>query len=236
MAKKGELVVISGYSGVGKGTVIRRLMEEHPEYTFSVSATTRAPRPGEVDGREYFFLKPEEFEAWKAEDRFLETAGYLDKSYGTPRDYVEKKREEGYHVILDIEVQGALQVKKNCADAKLIYILPPSAEELKSRLCGRGTETAQQIRGRMQKAVDETPVIPEYHYAVINDDVDRTAQELHSLIAEGASPRFPREELEEHANGIANDLTEFLKKDAIYGILNNTVSFANAAKDAQSGQ
>ncbi len=208
---KGELLVVSGYSGVGKGTVIATLMKQHPEYVFSVSATTRAPRPGEVDGREYFFLTRETFDKWLAEDRFLEHTNYLDRCYGTPRDYVETKRNEGCHVILDIEVEGALNVKRACPEAKLLYIIPPSAEALISRLTGRGTETAEQVRGRLNKAVEETAVIPNYDYVVVNHEVQVTADEIHALVTGAEKPQLSLEEGIELACKIREDLTAYLK-------------------------
>lgn len=209
--KKGELVVISGYSGVGKGTVIKRLMEQHPEYTFSVSATTRAPRPGETDGREYFFISRETFDKWLGEDRFLEHTQYLDKCYGTLRDYVEQKRNEGMSIILDIEVEGALNVKRACPDAKLIYIIPPSAEDLKNRIIGRGTETDELITKRLAKAVDETPVIPNYHFVVVNDDVQASADEIHGLVNGLCGPRRDRTEAIKLSEQIREDLLNILK-------------------------
>ena len=217
------LLVISGYSGVGKGTVIGKLMQEHPEYVFSVSATTRAARPGEVDGREYFFLTRETFDEWLAEDRFLEHTTYLDRSYGTPRDYVESKRNEGCHVILDIEVEGALNVKKACPDAKLIYIIPPSAEKLIERLTGRGTETEEQIRGRLHKAIEETDIIPNYDYVIVNHEVEDTAEEINSLAAGTDDPRLTREEGIALAHEIRRDLTAYLKKVENNDTINDNV-------------
>ncbi len=220
---KGVLLVISGYSGVGKGTVIAKLMQEHPEYVFSVSATTRAARPGEVDGREYFFLTRETFDKWLAEDRFLEHTTYLDRSYGTPRDYVESKRNEGCHVILDIEVEGALNVKRACPDAKLIYIIPPSAEQLIARLTGRGTETEEQIRGRLYKAIEETDIIPNYDYVIVNHEVQETADEINSLAAGTDDPRLTREEGIALARRIRADLTAYLKKIENNDTINDNV-------------
>lgn len=209
--KKGELLVLSGYSGVGKGTIIRRLMEQHPEYAFSVSATTRAARPGEVDGREYFFVSRETFDRWVEEDRFLEHTSYLDRSYGTLKSYVEEQREKGFTIILDIEVEGALNVKRECPDAKLIYIIPPCADALKKRLLGRGTETREQVRRRLNRAVEETPVIPQYDYVVVNDEVELAAQEIHALAQNEAEPRLEREKALALAGEIRRDLLEVLK-------------------------
>ena len=139
---QGMLIVISGFSGAGKGTLIRRLMAEHGEdYALSVSATTRAPRPGEVDGKDYFFLDKARFQEMIHEDRLLEYARYVDNYYGTPRDYVEEQMRAGKDVILEIEIQGALRIKGQYPEAVLIFVTPPSAEELRSRLVNRGTET-----------------------------------------------------------------------------------------------
>ena len=226
---KGVLLVVSGYSGVGKGTVIGALMKQHPEYVFSVSATTRAARPGEVDGEAYFFLDRETFDKWLAEDRFLEHTTYLDRSYGTPRDYVESKQNEGCHVILDIEVEGALNVKKACPDAKLIYIIPPSAELLIRRLTGRGTETEEQIIKRLNKAVEETAVIPNYDYVIINHEVQDTADEIHALVTGAAPAKLTREEGLALANRIREDLTAYLKN-----IENNDKINRNANTDKEN--
>ena len=220
---RGRLLVVSGYSGVGKGTVIASLMKQHPEYVFSVSATTRAARPGEVDGREYFFLTQETFQEWLAEDRFLEHTTYLDRSYGTPRDYVESRRDEGSHVILDIEVEGALNVKKACPDALLIYIIPPSAQLLVERLTGRGTETAEQVRKRLNKAVEETAVIPSYDYVVVNREVQETVDEIDALVAGNAAPRLSKEEGLALARSIRSDLAAYLKETEEHDIISGSV-------------
>ena len=220
---KGRLLVVSGYSGVGKGTVIATLMKQHPEYVFSVSATTRAARPGEVNGREYFFLTHETFKEWLAEGRFLEHTTYLDRSYGTPRDYVESKREEGCHVILDIEVEGALNVKKACPDAMLVYIIPPSAKLLVERLTGRGTETEEQIRGRLSRAIEETAVIPQYDHVIVNREVQDTADEINAVVTGAAMPYLTKEEGVALARSIREDLTAYLKKTEEHGTIIGSV-------------
>lgn len=221
--EKGRLLVVSGYSGVGKGTVIALLMKQHPEYVFSVSATTRAARPGEVDGREYFFLTHETFQEWLAEGRFLEHTTYLDRSYGTPRDYVESKRNEGNHVILDIEVEGALNVKKACPDAVLVYIIPPSAQLLVERLTGRGTETEEQVRGRLNKAIEETAVIPSYDHVVVNREVQETADEIDALVTGAAKPHLTKEEGLALARSIREDLAAYLKKTEEHATISGSV-------------
>ncbi len=210
--KKGEMLVVSGFSGVGKGTVIRRLMDEHPEYAFSVSATTRSPRPGEVDGKDYFFITRDEFDRWIEEGRFLEYAHFLERSYGTPKDAVEALRKSGHHVILDIETEGAMNVDAACPDAKLVYIIPPSAQALRDRIVGRGTETKEQIRRRITKAIREVDLVPAYDYIVVNDDVDATAEEIHRLTTGTGETRIPREEALALCGKIRVDLQEILKE------------------------
>ncbi|MBQ4425802.1 MAG: guanylate kinase [Lachnospiraceae bacterium] len=210
--KKGELLVVSGFSGVGKGTVIRRLMEKHPEYAFSVSATTRAPRPGEVDGKDYYFLTREEFDRWLEEERFLEYAHFFDRSYGTPKEAVEKLRRDGKNVILDIETEGAMNVNKACPESRLVYIIPPSAETLKNRIVGRGTETREQIRRRLEKAVREAETVSAYDYIVVNDSVEETADEIHRLTMGDTETRIPREEALALCAEIREDLLEILKE------------------------
>ena len=180
---QGMLIVISGFSGAGKGTLIRRLMAEHGEdYALSVSATTRAPRPGEVDGKDYFFLDKTRFQEMIHEDRLLEYARYVDNYYGTPRDYVEEQMRAGKDVILEIEIQGALRIKGQYPEAVLIFVTPPSAEELRSRLVNRGTETDEVIRKRMNRAADEAVGVEAYDYILINEDVERSTELLHKVI------------------------------------------------------
>ena len=182
MKHKGILVVVSGFSGAGKGTLMKRLIQDYDDYALSISATTRAPRPGEEDGREYFFLQKEQFEKKIAENGLIEYARYCDNYYGTPREYVEKQLEAGRDVILEIEIQGALKVKKQYPDALLLFVMPPSAAELRRRLIGRGTETEKVIEKRMHRASEEAEGIENYEYIVINDDLDTCVKELHEII------------------------------------------------------
>ena len=182
MKTRGSLIVLSGFAGVGKGTVLKSLFETHEGYAYSVSATTRSPRPGEVDGVHYFFVSKERFEQMITNDELLEYACYVDNYYGTPKAYVDSKLEDGFDVILEIEVQGALNIKKKVPDAILIYMLPPSAVTLRDRLTGRGTETPDVIRKRMERAAEEAVGVEQYDYIVVNDDADECAQELNSLI------------------------------------------------------
>ena len=179
---KGILVVVSGFSGAGKGTVMKRLMEKYDDYALSVSATTRKPRPGEEDGREYFFRTRDEFEKLIEEDALLEYARYVENYYGTPRSYVEEQLKAGRNVILEIEIQGALKVKKRFPDALLLFVTPPSAEELRKRLVGRGTETLEVINARLARAAEEASGMEAYDYLLVNDDLDRCVEEMHNLI------------------------------------------------------
>ncbi len=182
MKTKGSLIVLSGFAGVGKGTVLKSLFETHEGYAYSVSATTRDPRPGEVDGVHYFFVSRERFEQMIENDELLEHACYVGNYYGTPKAYVDRKLEEGFDVILEIEVQGALNIKKKVPEAILIYMLPPSAETLKQRLTGRGTETEEVILKRMKRACEEAVGVEDYDYIIVNDNADECAQELNGLI------------------------------------------------------
>ena len=180
--RKGIMIVVSGFSGAGKGTLMKKLVQKYDDYALSVSATTRNPRPGEENGREYFFLKKDEFEQKIAENGLIEYACYCDNYYGTPRAYVEEQLASGKDVILEIEIQGALKVKKQNPDALMLFVMPPSAAELRRRLEARGTETKEVIDKRMRRAVEEAEGIEEYEYIVINDDLDICVRELHEII------------------------------------------------------
>lgn len=182
MKRKGILIIVSGFSGAGKGTLVKKLIEEYDGYALSISATTRQPRPGEEDGREYFFLQKEQFERKIAENGLIEYACYCDNYYGTPREYVERQLADGKDVILEIEIQGALKVRKQYDDALLLFVMPPSAEELRRRLVGRGTETEEVISKRMHRAAEEAEGIEEYDYIVVNDDLDMCVRQLHEII------------------------------------------------------
>lgn len=183
MSKQGMLIVVSGFSGVGKGTAVKELVKKYG-YSLSISATTRAPRTGEENGKDYYFKTVEEFEALIAEDGFIEHANYVGNYYGTPRAYVEEKLNAGSNVILEIEVEGALQIKKQYPNAILIFISAPNAAELKERLAGRGTESQEVIAKRMKRAVEECKSIPNYEYFVINRDgqLDRCVDEIHTIV------------------------------------------------------
>lgn len=181
MDKKGLLIVISGFSGVGKGTVVKRLVQDYG-YSLSISATTRAPREGEVDGREYYFKSKEDFMNLIDYNGFIEWAVYVENYYGTPRAFVEKELEAGHNVILEIEVQGALNIKSQYPDAVLIFLTAPSATELKNRLMGRGTEEQTVIDKRMKRAVEESADMNQYEYIVVNDDLDQCVKDVNSII------------------------------------------------------
>jgi len=178
----GRLFVISGPSGVGKGTLVSNIMSRRDGLWLSVSATTRAPRKGEVDGKSYFFLTDEEFDQKIASNGFLEWANVHGKRYGTLREKVVEKISEGVDVILEIDPQGALNVRENYPDAYLIFIAPPSFDDLKARLVGRGTETEEQIERRLQTAKVELEQQKCYNKTLINDDLERATQELLSII------------------------------------------------------
>lgn len=181
--ENGLIIVLSGFSGAGKGTIMKHLLESYPgEYCLSISATTRQMRDGEQEGREYFFKTREEFDAMIANRELLEYATFNGNSYGTPRDYVEKLVSEGKDVILEIEIQGALNVKKMFPDTLLLFVTPPSAEELKKRLVGRGTETMDVIESRMDRACEEAQGMENYDYLIVNDSLDRCVEEMHSII------------------------------------------------------
>lgn len=178
----GKLIVISGPSGAGKSTVIARLMHYRDDICFSVSATTRSPRPGETDGKDYFFVTREEFDHMVEENALLEHAEYVGNCYGTPRSYVEQKRSEGLNVLLDIEVQGARQVCSKMTDAITIFVIPPSLAELECRLRGRHTDAEEKICCRLARAHKEYREADFYDYIVINMDPDQAARELDAII------------------------------------------------------
>lgn len=181
MRKKGSLLVISGFSGVGKGTAAKRLVEKYG-YSLSVSATTRKPRTGEVDGREYFFKTEAEFKNLIDYNGFIEYARYVDNYYGTPRKFVEEELAAGHNVILEIEVQGAFNIKKQYDDALLIFITAPSAQAIRERLIGRGTESEEVIHKRLERAKEESMDMTKYDYIVINDDLEECVDRIHAIV------------------------------------------------------
>ena len=202
MSKKGCLVIISGFSGAGKGTVVRELTSRYDNYALSISATTRAPRQGEENGREYFFKTREEFEELIKQDALYEYAQYVSNYYGTPKAYVQQQLDAGKDVILEIEVQGALNVKAKNPEALLLFVTPPSARELKRRLIGRGTETLEVINERMARASEEALLMDRYDYLIINDKLEECTETIHQLVQ--------REHLRMSAN---LDMVEKIKKE-----------------------
>ena len=183
--QRGMLTIISGFSGAGKGTVVKEILSTYEEnYSLSISATTRKPREGEVDGVHYFFLDKEVFERKISENQFLEYAQYVENYYGTPKDFVFNKLEQGISVILEIEMQGALKVKEQYPETVLIFITPPTAEELESRLRGRGTETEEVIASRLSRASEEVAYMNKYDYIVLNESgkVAECAAQIHHII------------------------------------------------------
>ena len=182
MEKKGLLIIVSGFAGTGKGTLMNLLLENYEDYVLSISATTRKPRPGEEEGRHYFFKTKEEFEQLIRDKGLLEYASYVGNYYGTPKAFVEEKLSQGKNVILEIEIQGALKVKELFPQSLLLFILPPSAAELKRRLEGRGTETEDVIAQRLKRACEEIKGIENYDYIVVNDDAPAAAARIDMLV------------------------------------------------------
>ena len=208
MEQKGILIVISGFSGAGKGTLVKALLQKYDTYGLSISMTTRQPRAGETDGREYFFVSKEKFEQVIAENGLVEYACYCDNYYGTPREYVEKQLAAGKNVILEIEIQGALKIKERFPESLLIFITPPNGEELKRRLEGRGTEDAEVIAKRLARAEEESEGIEAYDYIVINDDLEECVEEVHRLVDAARRVPIRRKEL---IREIREDLKKFKK-------------------------
>ncbi len=181
-SNRGILIVISGPSGAGKGTICKALLEKHDNIYISVSATTRAPRVGEVEGVNYYFLTKEDFEEKVRENGFLEYANVHGNFYGTPKGNVEKMLEDGKDVILEIDIQGALQVKENFKEGVFIFILPPSMEELKQRIIKRGSETEESLMTRFKNAYKEINYVSKYNYAVVNDTIELAVEKVESII------------------------------------------------------
>ena len=182
LKERGKLIVLSGPSGAGKTTVVKKMMERRSDVCFSVSVTTRQPRPGEVDGKDYFFISEEKFRSMVDAGELLEHADYVSHSYGTPRDYVMRNLENGMNVVLDIEVKGAHQIREKCPDAVFVFFAPPSLSVLRSRLEGRGTEGRETIEKRLAKAEQEYAQADCYDWLVVNNSVDAAVKELSSII------------------------------------------------------
>ncbi len=200
---KGRLIVISGFSGSGKGTVVKKLVEKY-DYSLSISATTRAPREGEVDGREYYFKTVEEFKSLIDYNGLIEWAQYVENFYGTPRKFVEDEIKSGKNVILEIEVQGAMSIKSQYPDALLIFISTKDVETLHDRLVNRGSETEDVIKKRMQRAAEEAESMENYEFIVINDELDKCVDDIHSIVV---SESCKKENRTEFMIDIKNQLT-----------------------------
>jgi guanylate kinase len=210
LADKGLLVVVSGFSGAGKGSIMKRILQKYDNYALSISATTRDPRPGEMDGQDYFYKTQKQFEKMIDKDELIEYASYQGNYYGTPKAYVEKQLNSGRDVILEIEVQGATKVKELLPDTVLIFVTPPSAAELRDRLTKRATESADQIRGRLRRAVVEAEYMPTYDYILVNDDLEAAVTELDEIV------RAEHKKSERNSAPIARmttELKELLKGD-----------------------
>ena len=207
MKQKGILIIISGFSGAGKGTVVKELVNKY-NYSVSTSATTRKPRDYETHGKEYYFVSKEEFESMIEKNDLIEYAEYCQNYYGTPLSYVQSKLDNGEDVILEIEMVGALLVKKKIQDALLIFISPPSIGELKNRLVGRGTEDMDTINKRLCRAYEETDVIGSYDYIIINDSVDICVEDINSIITTERNRTFRNYDLIDRLKLELNNLTK----------------------------
>ncbi len=183
MSQKGVLTIVSGFSGSGKGTLIKELLSRYPtEYSLSVSATTRAPRRGEMNGREYFFVSEEEFKKRIDNGEFLEYAKYVDNYYGTPKNYVFAQMAAGRDVILEIEIQGAMKVKEQFPEALMVFVAPPSVEELERRLAERGAEDEEDMKNRLHRASEEADYMENYDYILVNDELSACVESLNAII------------------------------------------------------
>lgn len=207
---RGILLVLSGFSGSGKGTVVKEVMKKYSDtYALSISATSRQPRPGERDGIEYFFKTREEFEEMIAKDELVEYAQYVNNYYGTPKTYVEEQLAAGKDVILEIEIQGALKIKKKFPDTLLLFMTPPSADELKDRLVGRGTEAMDVVESRLARAVEEAQGIEEYDYLIVNDDLDECVERFHQIVS---NEHYRVSRKQAFIEDMRSQLTAFAKK------------------------
>lgn len=206
MDRKGQLIVISGFSGAGKGTVVKELVQKYG-YSLSISATTRAPRPGEVDGKDYYFKTEAEFRNLIDYNGLIEWAQYVDNYYGTPRKFVEDELAAGRDVILEIEVQGANIIRKQYPDAMLLFITTKDVKTLRERLAGRGSETKEQVDKRIRRAAEESVMIDKYDYIVINDDLPTCIETVHSVILGGKCKRERNEDF-------IRDLQDSFRADA----------------------
>ncbi len=208
MQRKGVLVILSGFAGSGKGTIIRELLAKYDNYALSVSATTRAPREGEEEGVHYFFKTEEEFKEMIAKGELLEYANYVGNYYGTPRAYVKEQLAQGKNVILEIETEGALQIKREYPEAVLVFVMPPSVNEIYNRLKGRGTETEEIIAKRMKKAGVEISVVDRYDYLMINDVLSESVETFNAIVT---SQQMAVARNRDYINDKKKEFEEFLK-------------------------
>lgn len=208
MEKKGVLTVLSGFSGAGKGTVVKEILQSYDDYALSISMTTRAPRQGERNGVEYFFTTREKFEEAIVANELAEYALYCGNYYGTPSAYVEEQLAAGKNVILEIEIQGALKVKEKFPESLLIFVTPPDVSELKRRLEGRGSESREAVARRLARAAEESEGIDAYDYIVVNDDLKACAEEIHRLVDAARRAPVRRQEL---IREIREELKSFAK-------------------------
>lgn len=202
---RGKLIVVSGFSGAGKGTVMKEIMNTYDNYALSVSATTRSPRPGEVEGISYFFKTDDEFRQMIEKDELIEYAGYVGHYYGTPKQFVEKNLDEGKDVFLEIEIQGALKVKEKYPDAVLMFITPPDAKTLRERLVNRGTESMDVIEKRLARAAEEANGVEAYDYIVINDNLQECVEMVDRIVKCEHNRTSERMSI---INSIRNDLSK----------------------------
>lgn len=202
---RGKLIVVSGFSGAGKGTVMKEIMNTYDNYALSVSATTRSPRPGEVEGISYFFKTDDEFRQMIEKDELIEYAGYVGHYYGTPKQFVEENLDEGKDVFLEIEIQGALKVKEKYPDAVLMFITPPDAKTLRERLVNRGTESMDVIEKRLARAAEEANGVEAYDYIVINDNLQECVEMVDRIVKCEHNRTSERMSI---INSIRNDLTK----------------------------
>ena len=205
---KGKLLIISGFSGVGKGTVVNKILEDFDNYKISISATTRDPRPAEKDGVHYHFVDKSDFEKMIDNDELLEYAQYVDNYYGTPARFVKDNLDKGNNVILEIESEGARKVKAKMPEAIMIFVLPPSAKHLKERLVGRNTEDSTAIEKRLKKAVEETGAMKDYEFFVINDDIAGCASNIDKIVTD-TDPDLPNED---EVLNIKQDIIDFSRE------------------------
>ena len=199
MKHKGILIVMSGFSGAGKGTIVKEMLKRYgDDYKLSISATTRQPRKGEVDGKDYFFLTKDKFESMIEQDGFVEWAEYVGNYYGTPKKWVDEQLEQGNKIILEIEMQGALKVRQKFKDALLLLITPPDYLTLKERLINRGTEDMETVSNRLKRAVKETEYIEQYNHVIVNNSVAEAAEEINELVCREVEKRHMHEEFIEN--------------------------------------